>query len=197
MGLIMNKKTASTVANKKTTVANETLYRFDEETGEMIALPATIIVEEYNEAVDVGWDKIWLGEVLQALEQVGNKKLKVASYIINNRDKRTNYLLQTQEEMAVACSVSKPTVNQTMQALEKAGLISYKAGIYQVNPNGIMNGGHNHRMAILRIWEKNKNDKQSKKKAKIDENQISEVSNEQITGAYPTIPTSQPCRVSV
>lgn len=152
--------TATKHRKKKTTIyGSETIYKADEH-GELQPIPATIIDEEWDEETDINWDKIWLGEVMEALEQVGNKKIKVANYILSHRDRNTNYLIQTQREIAEACGVSKQTVTSTLKALEMADLIVAKSGVYQVNPDRIAYGKHNKRMAILRIYRANKADKE-------------------------------------
>lgn len=154
-------KTAATKRQKKKTVrfGSETIYRADEN-GELKPLQAEVIDEDYDETVDINFDKIWLAAVFEALEQVGNKKMKVASYILNSRDKNTNYLIKTQREIAAECGVSKQTVTATLKALEEADLLVGKSGIYQVNPERIARGKHNKRMAILRIYNQNKQSKQ-------------------------------------
>lgn len=157
------KKSATKHQKKKTTIyGSETVYRADEN-GELKPIPATIIDEIWDEETDINWDKIWLGEVMEALEQVGNKKIKVANYILNHRDKTTNYLIQTQREIAEACGVSKQTVTSTIQALEVADLLVGKSGIYQINPDKIAYGKHSKRMAILRIYRQNKESKEKNK----------------------------------
>lgn len=154
-------KTSGTTKRKKKTVkfASETIYRADEN-GELQPLDAEVINEEWEEESDINFDKIWLSSVFEALEQVGNQKMKVASYILNQRDKNTNYLIQTQREIAEKCGVSLQTVSRTLKALEQANLIVGKSGIYQVNPDKIARGKHNKRMAILRIYQQNKNSKE-------------------------------------
>lgn len=150
------KTAATTKRKKKTTIyGNETIYKKDEN-GELIPLDATVIDEEWDETRDINFDKIWLGEVLSALEEVGNKKIKVATYILSHRDKSTNFLIKTQRDIAKECDVSLQTVSSTIKALEGADLITCKSGIYQVNPERVAYGGHNKRMAILRIYRQNK-----------------------------------------
>lgn len=158
---MVKKKTTATKHKKKRTTlyGNETIYKRDEN-GELQPLDATVIDEEWDEETDINWDKIWLGEVMEALEQVGNKKIKVANYIINSRDKNTNYLIQTQREIAENCGVSLQTVSSTLKALEAADLLVGKSGVYQINPDRIAYGKHNKRMAILRIYRQNKESKQ-------------------------------------
>lgn len=144
--------------NTAVTFEEDTLYRRDAD-GVLQPIPTQIINTEYDENVDVDWDKIWLGTVMEALEQVGNKKMKVASYILNKRDKNTNFVISTQREIAEACGVSLQTVSSTLKALEEADLIVGKSGVYQVNPDRIARGKHNKRMAILRIYNQNKDSK--------------------------------------
>lgn len=154
------KKTSATTRRKKKEIkfSSETIYRQDEN-GELVPLPAEVIDEEWDESVDINWDKIWLSTVLDALEQVGNKKISVAKYVLENRDKNTNYLIKTQREIAQECNVSLQTVSSTLKALETANLIVGKSGIYQINPDTIARGNHNKRMAILRIYNQNKQSK--------------------------------------
>lgn len=154
-------KTSATKRQKKKEVrfSSETIYRADEN-GELQPLPAEVIDEEWDETVDINFDKIWLSSVFEALEQVGNQKMKVASYILQNRDKNTNYLIQTQREIAEKCGVSLQTVSRTLKALEKADLLVGKSGIYQINPEKLARGKHNKRMAILRIYSQTKQSKE-------------------------------------
>lgn len=153
-------KTSATMRRKKKEVrfSSETIYRADEN-GELQPMQAEVIDEEWDEEVDLNFDKIWLGAVFEALEQVGNKKMKVASYILNSRDKSTNYLIKTQREIAEECGVSLQTVSSTLKALEQADLLVGKSGVYQVNPDKLARGKHNKRMAILRIYNQNKESK--------------------------------------
>lgn len=186
-------KTATTKHRKKKTTVygSETIYKTDEN-GELQPIPATIIDEEWDEEVDLNFDKIWLGEVMKALEQVGNKKIKVANYIINNRDRMTNYLIQTQREIAEICEVSLQTVSATLKALESADLIVGKSGIYQVNPDRIAYGKHNKRMAILRIYRQTKDSKtdteQKNKPRKKKEKMVLDPKKESQTEKEPQIP---------
>lgn len=151
-------KAKSKKKKKKIQFSSEVIYRVDEN-GELHPMTAEVIDEEFDETVDVNFDKIWLGAVFDALEQVGNKKMKVASYILNSRDTTTNYIIKTQRQIAEECGVSLQTVSTTLRALEEADLLVGKSGVYQVNPEKIARGKHNKRMAILRIYKQNKNSK--------------------------------------
>lgn len=153
----MSEKTVATKRIKKRTIrfASETIYRANEN-GELEPIQAQVIDEEYEDTVDINFEKIWLGAVMEALEQVGNKKFKVAQYILTHRDKKTNYLIKTQREIAQECGVSKNTVTATLKALESADLIVGKSGVYQVNPDKLVYGGHDKRMAILKVYRQAK-----------------------------------------
>lgn len=150
-------QTSATKKRSKRTVqfGSETIYRANEN-GELEPLQAAVIDEEWEEETDINFDKIWLTSVMEALEQVGNKKFSVAQYILKNRDRATNYLIQTQREIAEKCGVSLQTVSTTLKALEQADLIVGKSGIYQVNPDKLAYGGNKKRMAILRVYRANK-----------------------------------------
>lgn len=154
-------KTSATKHRKKRqiTFGSETIYRANEN-GELEPLQASVIDEEWDEETDINFDKIWLTSVMEALEQVGNKKFSVAQYILKNRDRNTNYLIQTQREIAENCGVSLQTVSTTLRALEAADLIVGKSGIYQVNPDKLAYGGNAKRMAILRVYRQNKESKE-------------------------------------
>lgn len=162
-------KTSITKHRKKRQISfnSETIYRANAN-GELEPLQASVIDEEWEEETDINFDKIWLASVMDALEQIGNKKFSVAQYILKNRDKSTNYLIQTQREIAENCGVSLQTVSTTLRALETADLIVGKSGIYQVNPDKIAYGGNKKRMAILRVYRQNKNSKIDKEIKPID-----------------------------
>lgn len=156
------KRTKKQQKKRTITFGSETIYRANEN-GELEPLQASVIDEEWEEEIDINFDKIWLTSVMEALEQVGNKKFIVAQYILKNRNRTTNYLIKTQREIAESCGVSLQTVSTTLRALESADLIIGKSGIYQVNPDKLAYGGNKKRMAILRVYKQNKESKKNKK----------------------------------
>ena len=147
---------------KTMNISTKTVY-VPNEFGELDPVEATVVDESYEEEVDIDFDKIWLASVLEALEQVGNKKFTVAHYILKNRDRNSNYLIQTQREIAEKCGVSLQTVSTTLRALEDADLIVGKSGIYQVNPDKLAYGENPKRMAILRVYRQTKEKKEKSK----------------------------------
>ena len=140
-----------TTKNKNVTVGAETLYRKNEN-GELEEVPCQVVEQKINK--DSNFMKIWLGHIMAALDEVGNKKLKVVKFLLENMDKRTNLLVMTQREMADNIGVSSRTVNLTLKALEKANFLTAKTGAYYINPNVIFRGGHEQRMNVLTTYHK-------------------------------------------
>jgi DNA-binding transcriptional regulator YhcF (GntR family) len=116
----------------------------DEITGEVIQVKEISIEER-----DANFHKIWLGHIIQALDMIGNQKIKILSFILDNLN-RDNQLIMTQRKLSEKCGVSYQTVTITMKSLQNADfLIKINSGTYQVNPNAIFKGGTGERMRIL------------------------------------------------
>lgn len=101
---------------------------------------------------DANFEKIWLGHVLSAIDDIGNAKIKVLTYLIKNKSNADNTVIATQDEIAAVCGVSRQTVNTTLKALENHEIISKHRGVkgvYMLNPNVIFKGTHNKRLNVL------------------------------------------------
>jgi DNA-binding HxlR family transcriptional regulator len=110
-------------------------------------------LEEMNviniEERDANFHKLWLGHVIQALDMIGNKKIKVVTYILENLNNE-NMFIMTQRKMADKIGVSYQTIAETMKALQDADFLKKKQfGVYQVNPNVIFKGQRGARMNVL------------------------------------------------
>ncbi len=116
----------------------------DCETGEIRRM--NVISQEDQ---DFNFEKIWVGIILQALKQFGNKKLELLMHLIQTRDKGSNVVLKTVRELALETGISKETVNATLQILEENKIIKRKIGVIYISPDVIFKGGHNKRMNIL------------------------------------------------
>ena len=116
----------------------------DPETGE--------VVKAYTiqtEATDKDLRTIWLKSVLETLELVGNKKTRVAYWIIENMDQK-NELNMTYEEIERATNSAHGTVVSTVKALIEGDFLRRKGnGRYIVNPALVYKGNHGGRMAVL------------------------------------------------
>jgi len=102
---------------------------------------------------DFNFSKIWLGHIIQALDAVGNQKIRVITFILDNM--QNNMLIMSQTKIAKFSKVSKPIVNETLQLLYEVDFLTRQAdGVYVVNPDVIFKGSHNKRMNVLFQYEK-------------------------------------------
>lgn len=144
----------TTNRNKTTTASRRVKAGFREviepKTGELKK------VQHYEiKDVDINWNKVWLGHLLDALEMVGNKKMQVISWLLENRDKKTNEVIATQQEIIEATGLSKKTVAETFKALQEAEVLSkIRNGRWQLSPNFIWQGDNEDRMDILFTYKK-------------------------------------------
>ena len=112
---------------------------------------------------DFNFEKIWLGHLIEALDMIGNQKIKVILHMMKHREKANNIFLSNQRKIAKDTGVSIQTVSRTIRALKEVNFIQeVQSGAYQLNPNMIFKGQKGNRMKIL--LEYNSTDKQVKKK---------------------------------
>ncbi|WP_283690495.1 replication/maintenance protein RepL [Clostridium perfringens] len=116
----------------------EILYKINNETGEF---------EEIGQA-DMFFKPIgrnepfmitYLAEIINLIDNLGNKKMKVVKYILNNMSKSDNILLITNRELASKASVGINTVTETLKVLEKANIIQRRTGAIMISPKLLNN----------------------------------------------------------
>lgn len=109
------------------------LYTINEETGEF---------EEVGQA-DIFYKPIartepfmitYLAEIINLIDNLGNKKMQVVKYILKNMSKSDNILLITNRELAEKASVGINTVTDTLKILEKANIIQRRTGAIMISP---------------------------------------------------------------
>src|SRR5699024_11431149 len=66
---------------------------------------------------DANFHKIWLGHMLESLDMIGNQKIRVAMFIMENINKE-NELIMTYRVIAEKTNTSLQTVSETMKALQ-------------------------------------------------------------------------------
>src|SRR5690625_5917774 len=94
---------------------------------------------------DANFHKIWLGHMLESLDMIGNQKIRVAMFIMENINKE-NELIMTYRVIAEKTNTSLQTVSETMKALQESNLLSkIRNGYYRVNPDVIFKGGRKDR----------------------------------------------------
>src|SRR5699024_1996489 len=130
---------------------------------------------------DANFHKIWLGHMLESLDMIGNQKIRVAMFIMENINKE-NELIMTYRVIAEKTNTSLQTVSETMKALQESNILSkikkknnksiqkiskkkkklqesnliskIRNGYYRVNPDVIFKGGRNDRMNVLLRYSK-------------------------------------------
>ena len=130
------------------------------ETGEIKEMQV-ISVEER----DCNFHKLWLGHIIESLDMIGNQKINLCLWILENLN-RDNMLLYTYRQMADKTGISLDTVRLTMKALIESNFLTrHNSGCYIVNPDVIFKGGKTDRMNVLIQYRDAK---------KVDNNKIDE-----------------------
>jgi len=142
------KKQTTRTRNKstvqKTKIIGKETY-INSKTGELVDFQVIDIREE----TDANFHKIWLSHILSAFDELGNQKLKVLTYLLENMNKE-NIVIGTQRALADKIGVSRQTLSSTLNILREGDIIAMpQAGIIRFNPNVIFKGYHNRRMNVL------------------------------------------------
>jgi DNA-binding transcriptional ArsR family regulator len=126
-------------------VVGSDLWR-NERTGELIETQT--LTREIKD-VDIGFDKIWVNHILETIEEIGNAKIKVLFWLMQNKD-RNNMVKATVRQIAEQANVGEATVKRLMAALRKADVVRLEhGGRWILNPSVIFKGGHDRRMNVL------------------------------------------------
>lgn len=92
----------------------------------------------------------YLGEIINMIETLGNKKMQVVKYILANMCKTNNTLIITTRELAEKCNVSLQTATDTLKLLENANIIERRTGAIMVSPK-LMNNWRGGKEATMMI----------------------------------------------
>ena len=134
----------------------------DPETGEIVRMSVTSIQER-----DANFHKIWLGHIIQALDLVGNTKIKLITFILENIDKE-NKLVMTQRQIAKKSGFSLGTTVETLRLLREANFLTkINIGAYRVNSDIIWKGGSEERLNVLIQYSKERNIEKTKQEKMI------------------------------
>ena len=123
----------------------------NQKTGEINEMQVIDIEER-----DANFHKIWLKHILTSIDLIGNQKMKLAFWILDNMDSE-NQLIMSQREMARKNEISTKTVTQTLKILMEANFLQKinNSGAYRVNPNVLWKGGKSARMNVLFKYHQN------------------------------------------
>ena len=131
------------ITTKKVKVIGKEEY-VNASTGEVQTMNVISIEER-----DFNFHKLWLQNILNSIELIGNQKTKLAFWIIENIS-RDNLLVATYDVIVKRTGVSKDTVKKTMKILLDSDFLEkVQPGVYRVNPNVIFKGTRQNRMNVL------------------------------------------------
>lgn len=118
----------------------------NQQTGEIIETQT--LTKEVKE-VDIGFHKLWIGHILETIEEVGNAKVQVLFWLLKQADGQ-NMVRATLDDIAGKTGISRRTVASLMAALRKADVVRLEyGGRWLLNPAVVFKGGHNRRMNVL------------------------------------------------
>jgi len=125
---------------------NRTLI--DQETGEIIR--TQVIEKVVGDGGDSGFHKVWLGHILDLVEEVGNAKMVVLVWLLKNADGQ-NQITASLREIATATGVGVATVQRLMTALSAADVVTRQGryGAWRLNPEVVFAGSGKKRMNVL------------------------------------------------
>lgn len=148
----------------KTTKIIGTETYINKETGELQDMQVIDIKEDK----DANFHKLWLGHIIQSLDLIGNQKIKVLNYLLENMD-RQNQVISTQRKIAKDTNISIKTISRTIKALKESNVITQvQSGVYRLNPNIVFKGYNKSRLNVLYKYNTEKNEKKQQKKEQQD-----------------------------
>lgn len=115
----------------------------DKETGEVKE-----VVEITKEVERNGFMITYILTLAEALDLVGNKKIKVLSYILENMDSN-NLLVASNRKLAKECGVSASTVCETLKILRDADIITTQTNVIMLNPKLANKVSKNKEQALM------------------------------------------------
>ena len=118
----------------------------DQETGELIN--ADVVVKNVEQ--DYNFFKVWLMDLLGILNIVGNKKIKVIDFLLQNLRREDNTISVTYREVAEKTGISLGVVTETFKILQETNFLKkVKNGLYMVNPDILVKGRTGKRVNLL------------------------------------------------
>lgn len=127
---------------RKTKVVGKQDY-INPQTGQLVTMQVIEIEER-----DANFRKLWIGHLLDAVEEVGNRKMQLMMWLLDNAD-AYNRVIGTTRTLAEETKICQKTVVETLKALEEKDIIRRQTGVITLNPDVIFKGGTSARMDIL------------------------------------------------
>ena len=93
-----------------------------------------------NKRTDKNFHKIWIKDLSEILRMIGNQKVNVFCYILDNMD-FNNKIIGSIRKIAKELELSNETVSQTIKALKEDNKIrQIQEGVYMINPDLVCKG---------------------------------------------------------
>ena len=132
----------SSKIEKITAISEEEVF-INKKTGEEIK--AQTIVKRLDRN---GFEITYLAYLFELFDILGNKKMKVFSYILKHKN-ADNQLIITTREIAEKAGVSLKTAHDTLKILEEKGLIRCRTGSLMVIPKIAHRGSKNREENLM------------------------------------------------
>lgn len=133
---------SSTKIEKITAISKEEVF-INKKTGEEIK--AQTIVKRLDRN---GFEITYLAYLFELFDILGNKKMKVFSYILKHKN-ADNQLIITVRELAKKTGVALSTAHETLKILEEKGLIRCRIGSLMVIPKVAHRGNKNREENLM------------------------------------------------
>lgn len=133
-------------------IENHEYYQQVDENGKPIGdvKSVDVIVREVSRA---GFSITYLATIINMIDNIGNKKMQVVKYILQNMDSN-NKLSQTIREIANGAECSLQTVNDTLKILEECEIIARKTGTVMLSPKLVHKGNaQRERFLMTKFYE--------------------------------------------
>jgi DNA-binding MarR family transcriptional regulator len=130
-----------------TIIKNELSCWVNTVTGEVIE--ATEVIQQVPNNNRRGFCITYLSAIITMLDCIGNRKMHIIKYILENMDMSANLLLITTDELAKKTNSSRQTVSDTLKELEKAGIITRRIGAIMVNAQLVHRGNEGKERVLM------------------------------------------------
>lgn len=142
-------------ANRPPAVTKKVYIELDEQylrEGKLVPIGAPIIAPTVTSSVPRGkFEIVYTAELFGILERLGNKKIEVLSYLLENKDSN-NCLNMTNVEIAENINVSRKTVVETIKILQDANLVRKKHSLLMFSPNLMVKGNQQREAYLMRKY---------------------------------------------
>jgi len=120
----------------------------DPETGETHEF--SVISKSCDSLDSKGWRRVIMSDLMEAIEQIGNQKIKVLEFLIDNMDDK-NQINLTYTKIQEKTKISRQTIAETFKALKNCNLIKKHGGLYVLNTTIISAYGSSDKNKYLTI----------------------------------------------